>query len=99
RFEQTAQPFQSSYDTPGWQRAQNQWKNGTGRPKGRAPLEIEGELIASSTKSQSAYAVGARVMHLKFGPGTVVAADGNKLTVDFETAGTKKVVDSFLQPG
>jgi DNA helicase-2/ATP-dependent DNA helicase PcrA len=39
---------------------------------------------------------GERVFHIKFGYGQVVSADGNKLTVDFETSGEKKVIDSFV---
>ena len=60
---------------------------------------IEGELVASSTKETSAFEIGARVFHEKFGYGTVSEAEGNKLTVDFEKAGRKRVVDSFLQKG
>jgi DNA helicase-2/ATP-dependent DNA helicase PcrA len=37
------------------------------------------------------------VFHQKFGPGTVAAVDGNKLTVDFDKAGQKRVVDSFVE--
>ena len=37
------------------------------------------------------------MLHLKFGPGTVAATDGNKLTVDFDKAGRKMVLDSFVQ--
>jgi len=33
----------------------------------------------------------------KFGYGRVVQVDGNKLTVDFDKAGQKKVVDSFVE--
>ncbi|WP_425249378.1 DUF3553 domain-containing protein [Enterobacter hormaechei] len=40
-----------------------------------------------------------RVFHTKFGPGTVAGIDGNKLTVDFDKAGRKMVLDSFVQPG
>ena len=58
---------------------------------------IEGELVAKSTGAASAFAAGARVLHLKFGPGTVAAVDGNKLTVDFDKAGRKMVLDSFVQ--
>ncbi|WP_288199228.1 hypothetical protein [uncultured Pleomorphomonas sp.] len=29
-------------------------------------------------------------------PGSVAAVDGNKVTVDFDKAGQKRVVDSFL---
>ena len=45
---------------------------------------------------RSAYVAGARVFHLKFGPGSVVAVDGAKLTVDFDRAGRKTVLDSFV---
>ena len=58
---------------------------------------IEGELVAKSTGAASAYAAGARVFHQKFGPGTVAGVDGNKLTVDFDKAGRKMVLDSFVQ--
>ena len=44
----------------------------------------------------SAFSVGDRVFHLKFGNGNVAAVDGNKLTVDFDKAGQKRVLDSFL---
>ena len=39
---------------------------------------------------------GTRVIHSKFGPGAVVAVDGPKLTVDFDKAGRKLVMDSFV---
>jgi len=61
------------------------------------PLTIEGELIAKSTGAASAFAVGARVFHQKFGNGNVVAVDGNKLTIRFDKAGEKRVVDSFVE--
>ena len=41
--------------------------------------------------------IGQRVFHQKFGYGRVAAVDGNKLTVDFEKAGRKKVVDTFVE--
>jgi DNA helicase II / ATP-dependent DNA helicase PcrA len=63
----------------------------------RAPMTIEGELIAKSTGTVSAYAVGDRVFHIKFGNGNVTAVDGNKLTVAFDKAGEKRVVDSFVE--
>ncbi|MEM8551952.1 MAG: hypothetical protein AAGF45_06180, partial [Pseudomonadota bacterium] len=44
------------------------------------------------------YAVGARVFHQKFGNGDVAAVEGNKLTVDFDKAGRKRVLDSFVTP-
>jgi DNA helicase-2/ATP-dependent DNA helicase PcrA len=36
------------------------------------------------------------VVHGKFGYGTIVAIEGNKLEIDFEKAGRKKVLDSFV---
>jgi len=63
----------------------------------RAPLTIEGELVAKSTGAASAFGIGDRVFHQKFGNGNVVAVDGNKLTIAFDKAGEKRVVDSFIE--
>jgi DNA helicase-2/ATP-dependent DNA helicase PcrA len=41
--------------------------------------------------------VGERVFHQKFGMGTVAAVDGDKLEIAFDRAGTKKVLDSFVE--
>jgi DNA helicase-2/ATP-dependent DNA helicase PcrA len=60
------------------------------------PLTIEGELVAKSTGTLSDFAIGDRVFHIKFGNGNVVAVDGNKLTIAFDKAGEKRVVDSFV---
>jgi DNA helicase II / ATP-dependent DNA helicase PcrA len=37
------------------------------------------------------------VFHQKFGNGHVTAVDGNKLVVQFDRAGEKRVVDSYVQ--
>jgi DNA helicase II / ATP-dependent DNA helicase PcrA len=123
RFDR-AETFGSTYQTPGWQRAQAQkslaeaqgrftgrtgsqafgstFAEGRGGFQGRLTDRspggrmIEGELIAKSGEP-SRYKAGDRVFHLKFGYGDVVAADGNKLTVQFDKAGEKKVVDSFVE--
>jgi DNA helicase-2/ATP-dependent DNA helicase PcrA len=63
----------------------------------RPPLTIEGELVAKSTGTVSPFSAGDRVFHMKFGNGNVVAVDGNKLTIQFDRAGEKRVVDSFVQ--
>jgi DNA helicase-2/ATP-dependent DNA helicase PcrA len=65
--------------------------------KRKSPLTIEGELVAKSTGTVSSFTVGARVFHQKFGNGNVVAVDGNKLTIAFDKAGEKRVVDSFVE--
>ncbi|MDE2602830.1 MAG: UvrD-helicase domain-containing protein [Bradyrhizobium sp.] len=63
----------------------------------RGPMVIEGELIAKSTGTVSEFSLRDRVFHQKFGYGSVVKVEGNKLTIAFEKAGEKKVVDSFVQ--
>ena len=65
-------------------------------PKG-VGVTIEGELIAKSTGTVSSFNVGDRVFHIKFGNGNVTAIDGNKLTIAFDKAGEKRVVDSFVE--
>ncbi|MGZ5989487.1 MAG: ATP-dependent helicase, partial [Rhizomicrobium sp.] len=76
---------------------------GRGRPKAaraqpkRLPLTIEGELIAKSTGTVSVFSAGDRVFHQKFGNGNVTHVDGNKLTITFDRAGEKRVVDSFVE--
>jgi ATP-dependent DNA helicase UvrD/PcrA len=70
---------------------------GRAKPRPRLPLTIEGELVAKSTGTVSAYSIGDRVFHQKFGNGNVTAIDGNKLVVQFDKAGEKRVVDSFVE--
>ncbi|WP_439922603.1 ATP-dependent helicase [Nitrobacter sp. JJSN] len=107
RFD-NVESFGSSYATPGWQRAQaNRGRGGfneTGTPYNasrtkskRAPFTIDGELVAKSTGATSTFSLGDRVFHQKFGYGKVARIDGNKLTIVFEKAGEKKVVDSFVE--
>ncbi|MDX2225236.1 MAG: UvrD-helicase domain-containing protein [Rhodospirillaceae bacterium] len=94
RFDEPAAGFQSGYSTPGWPRAQERWREGGGRSRG--PQTLEGELVASSVARAGGYARGERVFHEKFGYGIIAEVDGNKLTIDFDKAGRKRVVDSFV---
>jgi DNA helicase II / ATP-dependent DNA helicase PcrA len=41
--------------------------------------------------------VGARVFHQKFGYGRVIAVDDDRLDIDFETSGEKRVLDRFVE--
>ena len=66
------------------------------QPARRGPITIEGELIASSS-APAAYASGERVFHQKFGYGRIAQVEGNKLTINFDKAGQKKVIDSFVE--
>jgi DNA helicase II / ATP-dependent DNA helicase PcrA len=72
-------------------------RSGSSANTRRLPLTIEGELVAKSTGTVSAFTLGDRVFHQKFGNGNVTAIDGNKLTIQFDKAGEKRVVDSFVE--
>ncbi|MFL6822780.1 MAG: ATP-dependent helicase [Xanthobacteraceae bacterium] len=78
-------------------RARGQGAGMRGKPRRRLPLTIEGELVAKSTGTVSEFTIGDRVFHQKFGNGNVTAVDGNKLTIQFDKAGEKRVVDSFVE--
>jgi DNA helicase-2/ATP-dependent DNA helicase PcrA len=84
-FNESQSPFSSRAEPGGFGRGN------------RAPITIEGELIAKSTGTTSEFKLDDRVFHQKFGYGQVVKIDGNKLTIAFEKAGEKKVVDSFIE--
>lgn len=59
---------------------------------------IDGELVAKSTATEpSRFTVGDRVFHMKFGNGNISAIEGNKLTIDFDKAGQKRVLDGFVE--
>ena len=78
---------------PGWQRALT-----TGYDAAPKRLKEPGRSAASfAAKPRSDIAVGARVFHDKFGYGTVTDQEGNKLEIEFEQAGTKRVIDSFVK--
>ncbi len=87
--------FSSGYASPGWRRAQE--RRGEAFP--RAPtIEGESRLVAKSGAKDQSFAVGERVFHQKFGYGAVRTVEGNKLTVAFEKAGEKRVIDTFVIP-
>jgi DNA helicase-2/ATP-dependent DNA helicase PcrA len=86
-FNESQSPFSSSRGDA----------HGSGFRNKRGPMTIEGELIAKSTGTVSEFSLDDRVFHQKFGYGNVVKIDGNKLTIAFEKAGEKKVVDSFVE--
>jgi DNA helicase-2/ATP-dependent DNA helicase PcrA len=82
------------YETPGWKRAQAQAQQ-PGYQRPAPPRVIEGRAIALGADT-SVYRLGERVFHQKFGPGEVCAVDGAKLTINFDKAGRKMVLDSFV---
>jgi len=108
-------PFDTTYQTPGWQRAQahkseqhtrENWgmRSGKGVEKigygeaefGRGKV-IDGEIVSQKqARTTGTFLVGERVFHLKFGNGTIIFVEDNKLTVEFDKAGQKRVLDSYV---
>ncbi len=71
---------------------------GFGGRRGRfSGEETYDDRRAAGNRPADALVVGQRVFHQKFGYGKIVAIDGNKLDIEFEKAGPKKVLDSFVQ--
>jgi len=81
---------------PGWQRAQQQ---GAFSREPVRIVEARGSAVSIGNKGRDDMSVGLRVFHQKFGYGTVAEIEGNKLEIDFETAGRKRVMDSFVSVG
>jgi DNA helicase-2/ATP-dependent DNA helicase PcrA len=88
--------FASTYDSPGWKRAQANRAGGMARA--RPPtIEAHAYTVQTSDPQSSQYSKGDRIFHQKFGYGRITFVEGNKLTVDFDKAGEKKVIDTFVQ--
>ena len=79
-----------AYDSPGWKRLQSNSK----RSILRKPKD-NGNFTIDSTAS-SVFVIGDRVFHQKFGYGEIQNIEGDKLQIDFEKAGNKKVVSKFI---
>ncbi|MEM7295439.1 MAG: 3'-5' exonuclease, partial [Pseudomonadota bacterium] len=78
------------YNSPGWRRLQERsQRRGFGSPSEAKNMVIDATAI-------SAYALGDRVFHQKFGYGEVMEIEGDKLLIEFDKAGTKKVVAKFV---
>ncbi len=90
-----AQPDRAAARGPGWQRAAMQ----TFDPVPRRIAEPTRSAASFAAKPRDDLRVGARVFHEKFGYGVVAAQEGNKLEIDFEIAGRKRVIDSFVKVG
>jgi DNA helicase-2/ATP-dependent DNA helicase PcrA len=95
RFEDGGR-FAAGYDTPGWQRARA--REAAGETLRSSPRIVEGHLVAHDAGDTTCFSRGDRIFHQKFGYGRITAIDGNKLTIAFDKAGDKRVLDSFVQP-
>lgn len=91
---------------PGMGQGGNDWRVGQqpGRGPGFQRMRSSGTSTARAPASaelpspSGLIVAGIRVFHQKFGYGTVRSNDGGKLEIDFEKAGTKKVMESFVEP-
>ena len=77
---------------PGWQRASRNSYN----PEPQRVIEARASAVSLGNQGRTDLSLGQRVFHGKFGYGTIAAIEGNKLEIDFEHAGRKKVLDSFV---
>jgi DNA helicase-2/ATP-dependent DNA helicase PcrA len=85
----SAQPsptYSSPGGGPGWQRLKQR-----GLSQTRAPI-----IDAGYSSTDHDFGEGERVFHQKFGPGTITAVDGDRLTIEFDKAGKKTVVAGFV---
>jgi len=77
---------------PGWQRA----SSGLFNAQPPRIVEARASAVSFGNKGRDDLSVGQRVFHGKFGYGTIEAIEGNKLEIEFEKAGRKRVLDSFI---
>ncbi len=78
------------YNSPGWKRLQARQGHGLSQPR-------ESRNVVIDMNAVSAYTEGDRVFHDKFGYGEVVGVEGDKLDIEFDKAGSKKVVAKFIR--
>lgn len=60
-------------------------------------VDMSIEKISARQESEAGFGPGMRVFHEKFGYGKVISADNDKLDIQFDKAGRKKVIDSFVR--
>ena len=79
---------------PGWQRAASAGTSFTREPQ--RIVEARRSAVSLGNKGRDDLSVGMRVFHQKFGYGDIAEIEGNKLEVEFDQAGRKRVMDSFV---
>ena len=96
--------FGSGAASPGWTTASPGWGAAWSQSQmaraGRQPLLIESARVplrGQEIRKVGGFSVGDRVFHQKFGYGTVQRVEDNKLAINFEHAGEKKVMDAFVE--
>ena len=74
------------------------WGGARGRGRTQAPVIDATPVPLSAGAAAEGYAAGDRIFHRKFGYGRIRAVDGDKLEIAFDKAGTKRIIDRFVQP-
>ena len=80
------------YNSPGWRRMS---ERNTARPVSQ-PREARHMTIDAT--ALSAYGIGDRVFHQKFGYGEIMGIEGDKLEIEFDHSGTKNIVARWVIP-
>jgi DNA helicase-2/ATP-dependent DNA helicase PcrA len=78
---------------PGWQRAASAGQ--FVREPSRV-VEARQSAVSLGNKGRDDLSIGQRIFHQKFGYGAIAEIEGNKLEIDFDQAGRKRVLDSFV---
>jgi DNA helicase-2/ATP-dependent DNA helicase PcrA len=94
-WSQNADPFthlnRGTGRGPGWQRATSSYS-----PAPTRIVEARASAVSLGNKGRDDLSVGQRVFHQKFGYGVITQIEGNKLEIDFDQSGHKRVIDSFV---
>ncbi len=92
--------FQRGLNSGGDDRSSRAKSRGTGTNWGsQPPIEARASAVGLGNKGRDDLTLGQRIFHGKFGYGTIEAIEGNKLEIEFEKAGRKRVLDSFVSEG
>ena len=80
------------YNSPGWKRMQDRTaQRPVAQPREARNVTIDAQAVSS-------FVIGDRVFHQKFGYGEVVGIEGDKLDIEFDHAGAKKIVARWVKP-
>jgi DNA helicase-2/ATP-dependent DNA helicase PcrA len=90
------EPVEKPWDSPGRRRMRRRSNRGVTRD-GQL-IEARAELVDFDARPTGTFSEGDRVFHQKFGYGQIESIDGNRLEIQFDKAGSKKVIDSFVRP-
>ena len=80
------------YNSPGWKRMQDRSNaRPVAQPRESRNITIDAEAVSS-------YVTGDRVFHQKFGYGEIIGIEGDKLSIEFDHAGSKMIVARWVVP-